>query len=206
MALDGTKNTGTTDSKSEQDEVLHPDQLDEQDPRTSADENTDAATDSAAVDVSEDDDFENSEEAVSAPVSGGAAGGFASGAAAVVSFGLGLSSLTGTALGDMLRARMEVIGQIALGGGTGSGGVDQVQALYGDPWHAAAFANGIFAVLAVLVGGAVLAVYSGQANGRTWVRSVALGGFVLGLGGALIAGGMYFDLLAPQPQLPGAGG
>ena len=58
------------------------------------------------------------------------------GAAAVVSAALGLASLTGTSLSEMLRERKQLIGQIessaqpAQGGG---GGGDQIDALYGAP-------------------------------------------------------------------------
>jgi hypothetical protein len=131
---------------------------------------------------------------------GSATGGFAPGAAAVVSAGLGFTSLTGTGLGDMLRSRQEIVGQIeaTVSGGTG----DQVDALYGAPWHTAALVNGIIALVAVLVGGALLAAHSRRAGTPSWIKAVALGGAVLGALGLLIAGGMYLDLFAAQPELP----
>lgn len=133
------------------------------------------------------------------------AGGVGAGAAAVVSAGLGLSSLTGTSLSDMLRSRTEIVGQIesAIGGGG-----DQVEALYGAPWHTAALVNGIFALVAVLIGGGVvLAARTRQTGtGQPWVTAVALGGVVLGAIGLLVAGGMYLDLFAAQPALPSGGG
>jgi hypothetical protein len=58
--------------------------------------------------------------------------GTTSGAAAVVSAGLGLSSLTGTGLGDMMRSRQEIIGQIEASVGGGAG-VDQIDTFYGAP-------------------------------------------------------------------------
>lgn len=130
-------------------------------------------------------------------------GGFGTGAAAVVSAGLGLSSLTGTSLGDMLRSRAEIAGQIKAG--TGGGG-NPVEALYGTPWHTAALVNGLFALVAVLVGGVVLAAYARRADPRPWVRAMALGGAVLGVIGLLVSGGMYLDLFAGQPVMPTMGG
>ncbi|MHA6631173.1 hypothetical protein ACU61A_37555 [Pseudonocardia sichuanensis] len=128
--------------------------------------------------------------------------GFAAGAAAVVSAGLGLTSLTGTGLGDMMRSRQEIVGQIeaTVSGGAG----DQVDALYGAPWHTAALVNGVIALLAVLVGGVLLAARSRRTGTASWIKALALGGAVLGALGLLVAGGMYLDLFAAQPQLPTA--
>ncbi|MBO8185925.1 hypothetical protein [Streptomyces spirodelae] len=135
----------------------------------------------------------------------GRRGDWKGGAFAVVSAGLGLASLTGTSFSDMLRERKALIGQIngAQGGGSAA---DQVNAVYGAPWHTAAVVNGIFAVLALVVGGLVLATLSGRPWARGWVKAVALGGVVLGLLGLVVAGGMYFDLLAAQPEVPSSPG
>lgn len=128
------------------------------------------------------------------------------GAAAVVSAALGLASLTGTSLSEMLRERKQLIGQIESSAQPpqgGGGGGDQIAALYGAPWHASALFNGIFALLAVVVGGALIAMLANRAETRSWVKSVALGGVILGVIGLLIAGGMYFDLFASPPKVPG---
>ncbi|GAA2631461.1 hypothetical protein [Streptomyces axinellae] len=133
--------------------------------------------------------------------------GWGAGAAAVVSAGFGLASLTGTSFGEMLRERKQLIGQISSGAqGSGGSATEQVNALYGAPWHAAAVVNGIFAVLAVIVGGILLAVLNGRAGARPWMKAVGLGGLVLGVVGLIVAGGMYFDLFAAQPQVPATGG
>ncbi|WP_199431345.1 hypothetical protein [Qaidamihabitans albus] len=134
--------------------------------------------------------------------------GFLAGGAAIVSAGLGLSSLTGTALGDMLHSRMEIIGQIEAS--TGAGG-DQVEAFYGAPWHTAALINGAFALVAVLIGGVLLAAHARRPDTAPWAKAVALGGVLLGAIGLLVAGGMYLDIFASAPELPtmgvpGAGG
>lgn len=126
-------------------------------------------------------------------------GDWLAGAGGVVSAGLGLSSLIGTPVGDMLRTHTQITGQIQsqLGGGQ----ADQVQMLYADPWHAEAMSNGIIAVIALVLGGVLLAVGL-RPESRTWVRALALGGVVLGALGAVMAAGMYFDFFAAPPQLP----
>ncbi|MFD7612470.1 hypothetical protein [Streptomyces sp. NPDC059828] len=126
-------------------------------------------------------------------------GSFAAGAVAVVSAGLGLCSLTGTPLSDMLRSRKELIGQIEASIG---GGGDRIEAFYGTPWHTAALVNGIFALGAVVIGGVLLALHTGRTGTRPQVKAVALGGVLLGTIGLLIAGGMYLDLFASAPELP----
>ncbi len=126
---------------------------------------------------------------------------------AVLSAGLGLASLTGTSFSDMLRERKSLIGQIESSAqGSGGSAADQVNSLYGAPWHAAAVVNGIFAALAVVVGALLLAALTGRSRTRSWVKAVGLGGVLLGLVGLLVAGGMYFDLFAAQPEVPAAPG
>lgn len=134
-------------------------------------------------------------------------GGTGAGAGAVVSAALGFASLTGTSLSEMLRDRKQLIGQIessAQGPQGGGGGADQINALYGAPWHATALLNGIFALLAVLVGGVLFALVAKRAETASWVKAVALGGVILGVIGLVVAGGMYLDLFAPAPEMPSA--
>jgi hypothetical protein len=149
-----------------------------------------------------DDGFADDETGTAVPVRGG----LGAGAAAVVSAGLGLSSITGTSLSEMLRDRKQLIGQIessAQAPQGGGGGADQISALYGAPWHATALLNGVFALIAVVVGGVLLALVAKRAETRTWVKAVALGGLILGAIGLLVAGGMYLDLFAAPPKVPG---
>jgi hypothetical protein len=136
------------------------------------------------------------------PARTGSAGGVVAGGVAIVSSGLGLCSLTGTALSDMLRSREEIVGQIEAS--IGGGGGDQIEAFYGGPWHAAALVNGIFALVAVVLGGVVFAVHARRSDTQAWVKAVAVAGAALGAVGVLVAGGMYFDLFAAQPELPQA--
>ncbi|MBW0101606.1 hypothetical protein [Pseudonocardia sp. KRD291] len=134
-----------------------------------------------------------------APTSTTGSGSFVTGALALVAAGLGLASLTGTSLGDMMRARQELLGQITAATG---GQIDQIEALYGSPWHTVALVNATMAVLAVIVGAVLLAVRGRSAGTPNWVKAVALGGTVLGVIGLLVSGGMYLDLFAAAPQLP----
>ncbi len=190
------------------------------DAATDTTETTNVANDSqseapASTDADSNADAPATDDAGQAPVAaqstGGSksGGGFAAGAVAVVSAGFGLVSLTGSSLGDMLRTRQEIVGQIELRSG---GGGDQVEAAYGAPWEIIAMVNGAFAVLAVFLGGALLAVHANNAETKGWIKAVALGGALLGVIGLGIAGGMYFDLFGadpvlPQPPaMPGAGG
>ncbi|NGO74012.1 hypothetical protein G5C65_37990, partial [Streptomyces sp. SB3404] len=130
-----------------------------------------------------------------------ASAGWIGGALAVVSAGLGLASLTGTSLSEMLRERKQLIGQIESSAQSSQGsGSEAVDAAYGAPWHAAAAINGVVAALAVALGAVLLALTARSADTRTWVKAVAAGGVVLGVLGLLVAGGMYFDLFADQPS------
>ncbi|GAA1842558.1 hypothetical protein GCM10009772_20220 [Pseudonocardia alni subsp. carboxydivorans] len=128
-----------------------------------------------------------------------ASGGGLAGAGAVVAAGLGLASLTGTSVGDMLRERESLVGQIqAATGGPG----DTIESFYGAPWDVAAVVNGVVALVAVLVGLVLVLGPAARPAAGAWVRPVALGGLVLGVLGLLVSGGMYLDLFASTPVLP----
>lgn len=201
MAFNNTKNTETTDIAADEDEAGG--LASEQSQESSAQQITDADAD---IDRQQDNDElgtadeanGNVTEVNGAAAEGTGLRGFAAGAAAVVSAGVGLSSLTGTPLSEMLRNRQDIIGQIQTSSGAGG---DQVEAVYGAPWHAAALMNGLFALLAVLLGGALLVGLAHRPDSRQWVRAVALGGVVLGVIGLVVAGAMYLDIF-PQPELP----
>ncbi len=130
---------------------------------------------------------------------GTASGGGLAGAGAVVAAGLGLASLTGPSVGDMLRERESLVGQIQAA--TGSPG-DTIESFYGAPWDVAAVVNGVVALVAVLVGLVLVLGPAARPAAGAWVRPVALGGLVLGVLGLLVSGGMYLDLFASTPVLP----
>lgn len=148
-----------------------------------------------AVDDVEADDEVAAEDAVTA-----APTGIAAGAAAIVSVVLGVVSLTGGWLGTIASARASLIGQLETSQGAGI--ADQVQAIYGDSWEAAALVGGAFAAVGLLVGiGVVLRVaYWPARTGPVWVRSAAWAGVAVGLVGLLLALSKYTGLLLGVPS------
>ncbi|MGW1292061.1 hypothetical protein [Streptomyces sp. NPDC002533] len=128
--------------------------------------------------------------------------GVGAGAAAVVSAALGVVALTGAWTGRVAAERETLIGQIKTSGGGSA--AQQISEIYGDAWHTTALVNGVFALLALLVGVVVLVRPAfGAPAGRpqpAWVRAVALAGVALGVLGMLISVGMYFDLFVSLPS------
>ncbi|WP_415959571.1 hypothetical protein [Streptomyces sp. 021-4] len=127
--------------------------------------------------------------------------GVGAGATAVVSAALGIVALTGAWSGRIAAERETLMGQIQTAGG--SSAAQQISEIYGDAWHTTALVNGVFAVLALLLGALVLSSPSfGSAAPRpqpAWIRAVALAGIALGTLGVLISAGMYFDLFLSLP-------
>ncbi|OKI98345.1 hypothetical protein AMK10_06000 [Streptomyces sp. CB02058] len=160
-----------------------------------------AATDAAAEDgietELEPDPYAEAEAA--------AAAGAGTGAAAVVAAGLGIVSLTGAWTGRVAAERETLIGQIKTSGGGSA--AQQISEIYGDAWHSTALVNGLFALLALIVGVFVLVRPAfGAPSERPqagWVRSVARAGVALGVLGVLISVAMYFDLIVSLPSAAG---
>jgi hypothetical protein len=128
----------------------------------------------------------------------------AAGTAAVIGAGLGLASLTGTWLSDLMASRQELIGQINAQTATPE---EQVATIYGTPWHTTALFNGIFALVAIIVAGGALALPAlgkSDAESPGWVRAVAFGGLALGTIGLAIAAAMWFDVFTELPAVPEA--
>ncbi|MFJ4873483.1 hypothetical protein [Streptomyces sp. NPDC088757] len=119
--------------------------------------------------------------------------GVGAGAAAVLSAALGAVALTGTWAGKVVSERETLVGQIKTSGsGTPT---QQISEIYGDAWHSTALVNGVFALVALIVAVAVLALPRRPA----WVRAVAVAGAVLGGLGLLLSVGTYFDLFLSLP-------
>ncbi|MFD0344302.1 hypothetical protein ACFVH0_37485 [Streptomyces sp. NPDC127117] len=132
--------------------------------------------------------------------------GLGAAAAAVVAAGLGVVALTGSWTGKVAAERETLIGQIKTsGGGTAA---QQISEIYGDAWHSTALVNGLFALLALLVGiFALVRPAFGAPSAQPqpgWVRAVATAGIALGVLGLLISVGMYFDLIVPLPTATAA--
>ncbi|MEV5675280.1 hypothetical protein [Streptomyces sp. NPDC052179] len=172
----------------------------EQDAPVTADDRDGAADDESALD---DEDLEPDAFAE-------ASRGVGAGAAAVVAAGLGIVSLTGAWTGRVAAERETLIGQISTSGGGSA--AQQISEIYGDAWHTTALVNGLFALLALLVGLFVLVRPAfGAPSDRPqpgWIRAVALAGVALGVLGVLISVGMYFDLFVALPSAgaPASGG
>ncbi|MFJ3322960.1 hypothetical protein ACIPMT_00790 [Streptomyces griseus] len=170
---------------------------------TASDDIADRADRAAEADDADDEDLEPD------PFTE-ARRGVGAGAAAVVSAALGVVALTGAWTGRVAAERETLIGQIKTSGGGGSA-AQQISEIYGDAWHTTALVNGVFAVLALLVGVFVLVRPAfgvpSEKPQPAWVRAVALAGVVLGALGILISVGMYFDLFVALPTAgaPAAG-
>ncbi|WP_328626147.1 hypothetical protein OHA88_16975 [Streptomyces sp. NBC_00353] len=134
--------------------------------------------------------------------------GLAAAAEAVVATGLGIVGLTGAWTGRVVAERETLLGQMK----TASGGsvARQISEIYGDAWHSTALVNGIFALLALLVGVFALVRPAFGAPAKDpqpgWVRAVATAGIALGVLGVLISVGMYFDLIVALPAASAAAG
>ncbi|MEU1089674.1 hypothetical protein ABZ401_23130 [Streptomyces sp. NPDC005892] len=128
--------------------------------------------------------------------------GVGAGAGAIVSAALGVVGLVGGWSGKVASERETLIGQIKTS--NGGSAAQQIHEIYGDAWHTTALVNGIFALVALLVGVYVLvrpAFGTPSAKPQpSWIRSVALGGVVLGAIGIVISIAMYFDLIAGLPS------
>ncbi len=163
----------------------------------------------APDDLAEQTDDEAEDEDLESDPTAPARHGVGAGAAAVVSAALGVVALTGAWTGRVAAERETLIGQIKISGGGSA--AQQISEIYGDAWHTTALVNGLFAVLALLVGVVVLVRPAfgtpAERPQPAWVRAVALAGVALGVLGVLISAGMYFDLFVTLPSAgaPAAG-
>lgn len=166
-----------------------------------------AAHDGEAVDVTESGAAEG--EAAATPGApdpgekGAVAGptGVGQGAGAVVSAALGVVSLTGSWVGTVAAARETLIGQLQTS--QSAGVAEQIDAVYGNAWQAGALWGGLFALLALITGAAVLARPAFGVPGRPqagWIKSVAWGGVALGGVGLLLAVLKYTGILLGLPS------
>ncbi|MEU0626939.1 hypothetical protein [Streptomyces sp. NPDC005989] len=163
-----------------------------------------AVTDKAAAEDASDDldlDLDDLDDD-----SGKESSGLGAAAASVVAAGLGVVALTGSWTGKVAAERETLIGQIKTSnGGTAA---QQISEIYGDAWHSTALVNGLFALLALLVGVFALvrpAFGAPSAHPQPgWVRAVATAGIVLGALGLLLSAAMYFDLIVALPTATAA--
>ncbi|MEU1043448.1 hypothetical protein [Streptomyces sp. NPDC005907] len=173
----------------------------------SDDKTVDVTKTAAPATVAEEQDGERTEaqaedrEAAETPGAAGPASGVGQGAAAVVSAGLGVVSLTGSWVATVAAARETLVGQLQTS--SSASVAKQVQEVYGDAWQATALVGGLFALAALIVGAVVLARPAFGAPGRPqapWIKSVAWAGVALGVLGLLLAVAKYSDLLLGLPS------
>ncbi|PBC61045.1 hypothetical protein BKI49_26090 [Streptomyces sp. Tue6028] len=135
------------------------------------------------------------------PGDGEGATGVGQGAAAVVSAGLGVVSLTGSWVATVAAARETLVGQLQTS--SSASVAKQVKEVYGDAWAATALVGGLFALAALIVGVVVLARPAFGAPGRpqaAWIKSVAWAGVALGVIGLVLAVAKYSDILLGLPS------
>ncbi|MEU9184902.1 hypothetical protein AB0D14_10105 [Streptomyces sp. NPDC048484] len=164
----------------------------------------DGRTDSEVLDADTDADLDDDEHESENEQAAAAAGpGVAMGAAAVVSAGLGIVSLTGSWVGTVAQARDSLYGQMETV--QGAPVATQIKQVYGDSWNANALVAGFFALVA-LIAGVVVLVRPAFGNPdripaqSPWVKSVAWAGVSLGVLGLLLAALKYSDVLLAMPS------
>ncbi|MER6013952.1 hypothetical protein [Streptomyces bluensis] len=163
----------------------------------SAVDETDASDDVAEEQADEQD------EAADGKGASGASAGVGQGAAAIVSVGLGLVSLTGSWVGTIAQARESLYGQLEAAQGVSV--ATQIKQVYADSWNANALVAGAFALIALLVGVAVLVRPAfgdpDRAPQTPWIKSVAWAGVSLGFLGLVLAAVKYSDILLSTPTV-----
>ncbi|MFS8201921.1 hypothetical protein ACLVWQ_24895 [Streptomyces sp. CWNU-52B] len=161
-----------------------------------------SASDSVSGSEDLDEEENDGEDAHGVAATAGAGSGVAMGAAAVVSAGLGIVSLTGSWIGTVAQARDSLYGQLETA--QGSPVATQIKQVYADSWNANALVAGFFALAALIVGVVVLVRPAFGNPDRIpaqfpWVKSVAWAGVALGVIGLLLAALKYSDVLLGMP-------
>ncbi|MFJ8994798.1 hypothetical protein ACIRQH_30875 [Streptomyces sp. NPDC102279] len=168
---------------------------------------TDATTDDVTGTEARDARAEEQDEADAALEDGDGtlaaeqATGVGQGAAAVVSAGLGIVSLTGSWVSTVAAARETLVGQLRTS--SSASVAQQVKEVYGDAWATTALIGGLFALAALIVGVVVLVRPAFGAPGKpqaAWIKSVAWAGVSLGVVGLVLAVAKYSDLLLGLPS------
>ncbi|MGD6754599.1 hypothetical protein [Streptomyces sp. BH105] len=130
--------------------------------------------------------------------------GVGQGAGAIVSVALGIVGLSGGWLGTIASARAQLEGQLTTAQSAGI--AKQISAMYGEAWHSAALVGGLFSLVALVIGAAVLARPAFGAPGKPqapWIKSTAWAGLAVGVIGLLLAVAKYTDLILGMPGTSG---
>jgi cytoskeletal protein RodZ len=170
---------------------------------TKTDEAPDAEVEETGDTETEDQDDLDAEalEGEDAPEAEKGTPGVGQGAAAVVSAGLGIVSLTGSWVATVAAARETLVGQ--LGTSSTASVAKQVKEVYGDAWATTALVGGLFALAALIVGVVVLVRPAFGAPGKpqaAWIKSVAWAGVSLGVIGLVLAVAKYSDIILGLPS------
>ncbi|MFF6784413.1 hypothetical protein [Streptomyces sp. NPDC012510] len=170
---------------------------------TKGDATTEAEGRSAADGSGEADASDEAAEFDQFPPATAKAPGVGQGAAGIVSVVLGLVSLTGGWVGTVASAREELTGQLEMQAATNASVATQLQTVYGDAWQASALWGGIFALVGLIVGVAVLvrpAFGDPDQVQAPWIKSVAWAGVSVGFIGLVLAALKYSDILLALPS------
>ncbi|MER7566538.1 hypothetical protein ACGFWE_40080 [Streptomyces sp. NPDC048523] len=161
----------------------------------SQDSAEDTAADENAVDDIDDEDDLSEVAREEGPT------GVGQGAGAVVSAALAFVSLTGSWIGTLAAQKESLLSQMK------NSQTSSVSTLlkegYGDVWNVQALYDGIFALVALIIGVVVLVRPAFGAPGKpqaAWIKSVSWAGVTLAVIGLLIAVLKYTDVLVSLPS------
>ncbi|MFJ1608275.1 hypothetical protein ACIOHS_33590 [Streptomyces sp. NPDC088253] len=196
--VDEAVDANGTEAKSDE-ETVNATKTDEA-PDAEVEETGDAEAEDAE-DAEDQDDLDAEALEGDAPEAGKGTPGVGQGAAAVVSAGLGVVSLTGSWVATVAAARETLVGQ--LGTSSTASVAKQVKEVYGDAWATTALVGGLFALAALIVGVVVLVRPAFGAPGKpqaAWIKSVAWAGVSLGVIGLVLAVAKYSDIILGLPS------
>ncbi|WP_406136483.1 hypothetical protein [Streptomyces sp. NBC_01089] len=197
--MNATTKTDTTDDSAAKVQDAEADEAAAE--ATAEDTDTDIDADDATAEAAAEEEAAEAELAGGSPAA--ARSGIGTGAAAVVAAALGFVGLSGSWMGKVLSERETLTGQLKLSQSASAS--QQIHEVYADSWHTTALVNGVFALLALVVGALVLArpFFSSPVRPQAvWVRAVAWGAVGVAVIGLIVAVGMYFDLFAALPTAP----
>lgn len=130
--------------------------------------------------------------------------GVGQGAGAIVSAALAVISLSGSWVGTVAAEREQISGNLEMQAATNATVATQLEAVYGDAWQATAMWGGVFALIALIVGVAVLVRPAFGVPGKpqpVWIKSVSWAGVSLGVFGLILAVLKYTDVWLGLPSV-----
>ncbi|GHH86691.1 hypothetical protein [Streptomyces capitiformicae] len=187
-----------TEAKNDKDEV-DVTKADAESPEAAAADVADAEqTDAEQAEVDAEDGHELLEAQAKEP------SGVGQGAGAIVSAALAVISLSGSWVGTVAAEREQITGNLEMQAATNATVATQLEAVYGDAWQATAMWGGVFALIALIVGVAVLVRPAFGVPGKpqpVWIKSVSWAGVSLGVIGLILAVLKYTDVWLGLPSV-----